>query len=418
MDKLKTLLNDVIRKTDALKTAQALYSRQLAPNFNTFNFVNTDELGLSRILADLLNPKGSHSQQGVFLQLFIEHCLPIISDAKQEKWRPFIENIEHTKIFIEEIASASNTARRMDIYLECKIADNSYGICIENKPYASDQFEQLKDYANELENRNLTQWHLVYINENADTPSEHSINSKDLEALKEENQFSALKFSGLIDWLKACQVECQNQSVTEFLAQLIKFIQKQFMGVEDMNMENTVLEVMQHSEENIEASIQISNNVEMMKKQLIKKLIQDIKTEFSNNYDKGFYLLDVAYIGEGKNYEQINFIVPNYNKGYICFEFQGANFDRPCLGIKFGSRKEVKNCSKASNMKIILNKELNQISIGASPLWPAYYYFTPQNWKTSSKAWLMIDRGVMAAKVLEEMDKVFQALNDNGCFND
>lgn len=415
MEELQNLLNEVTKNTDALKTAQSLYSRQLAPKFNTFDFINTDELGLSKILADLLNPKGSHGQKEDFLRLFIEHCLPNVTENLT--WLPFMESLQQTKVFVEEITWKSGTRRRMDIYLECKADDKSYGICIENKPYASDQFEQLKDYAEELRRRNLTHWHLVYLNEHADTPSEYSIKPVDLEALIAENQFSALKFSGLIDWFKACQAECQNNSVTEFLAQLIKFIQKQFMGIEDMSMKDMVLELMQQNDENIEASIQISNNVEAMKNQLVQKLIQDIQTEFSKKYSEKPYRLDITNIGEGKNYEQINLISSNFNNGYICFEFQSANFNYPCLGFKFNSRDEVKSCLNAENMKTVLNKNLTGDKVGSSPLWPAYYYFEPQDWKSSSEAWLMIKNGEMAGKILEEMDNVFKVLNENGCFD-
>ena len=45
------------------------------------------------------------------------------------------------------------------------------------------------------------------------------------------------------------------------------------------------------------------------------------------------------------------------------------------------------------------------------------YYFQPQDWKTSSEAWLMIRNDQMAAKILQELDMVFSILNDNGCFN-
>ena len=123
-------------------------------------------------------------------------------------------------------------------------------------------------------------------------------------------------------------------------------------------------------------------------------------------------------IGMGENYEQINFTIPNYDKGYISFEFQGANFNRPCLGIKFNPRKEVKNCVESSNMKVVLNRELTKNNVGAAPLWPAYYYFDPQDWKGSSEAWLMINEGTMADKILEEMDTVFQVLNDNHLLNE
>ncbi len=41
MEKLQNLLNEVTKKTDAIKTEQSLYSRQLTLKFNTFDYINT-----------------------------------------------------------------------------------------------------------------------------------------------------------------------------------------------------------------------------------------------------------------------------------------------------------------------------------------------------------------------------------------
>ena len=243
MSAFQTLINEVSQKIHALETAQALYSRQLSPDFNIFDYINTDELGLSRILAFLLDPQGNHAQQETFLKLFIEHCLPDMYEVSERQI--FLNNIEKTEVFLEEVTGKNNSLRRMDIYLRCMVGNDSYGICIENKPYAADQFEQLKDYAEELEKRRHKAWHLVYLNEANEGPSEYSIDTSKLEALKKENQYSHLRFSDLIPWLKACQAECQNHSVSEFIAQLIKFIQKQFMGIKDMNEDNAVLDIIQ-----------------------------------------------------------------------------------------------------------------------------------------------------------------------------
>lgn len=414
MSAVQKLMNEVSQKLKAVETAQALYSRQLSPDFNTFDYINTDELGLSRILATLLDPKGSHAQQEVFLKLFIEYCLPNIN--KEVKWQGFLNNIEKTKVFVEQVTSKSNRLRRMDIYLECQLNNESYGICIENKPYAADQFEQIKDYATELRKRGHKAWHLVYLNEYSDAPSEYSIKHENLNTLTKDNQFSAIKFSDLIGWLKACQVECQNYSVSEFLAQFIKFIQKQFMGIEDMSEDKAVLEIMIQNEESIKASIQISSHVYTMKKVLIKKLIQDIKIKFAENYDNGFYQLDTSYIGDGKSYERIGFISPNFHKGYICFEFQHANFNNPCIGFKFDSIDDVKSYPHAEKMKDILNTALTNKKIWQSVLWPAGYNFELKDWKNASEAWLMISEGIMADKILEDMNRVYVALKASDCF--
>ncbi len=58
-----------------LETARALeveLDRHLARRFNVLDYVRTDELGLSKILADLFDPKGHHGQGTLFLQCFME----------------------------------------------------------------------------------------------------------------------------------------------------------------------------------------------------------------------------------------------------------------------------------------------------------------------------------------------------------
>jgi len=408
MDKLRKLLNEVIKKTDALKTAQSLYSRQLAPKFNTFDFISTDELGLSRILADLLNPKGRHGQQKDFLRLFIEHCLPSIH--VDSNWLPFLEHLEHTKVITEETTWASGTRRRMDIYLECKFGKETYGICIENKPYASDQVEQLTAYAQELQNRGFTHWHIVYLNETSDTPDEKSLDTATLEDWVMGNQYSALKFSGLIDWLRICQVECQNNSVTEFLAQLTKFIQKQFMGIEDMHEDNTVLEIMNRNEESIEASLIIHNNVERMKRELIEKLKSDLQIRMKDLPQN----ITLRHIKIGKRLEKFIFGRIE-NIGFICFEFQDC-YIKPHLGVKFLGK--FKDSEFANQHKIKINKALNDNiknkQFKTSSWWPAEDRFEPFGWKSSSEPWQMIIDDTMAIKILDEVLEIYEALTKNG----
>ena len=411
MSAVQTLLDEVSQKINALETTQALYSRQLSPDFNTFDYINTNELGLSRILAALLDPKGSHAQQATFLKLFVEHCLPTI--YAEPNWQSFIENTDKTKVFLEHVTVKSGTQRRMDIYLSYQVGDECYGICIENKPYAVDQFEQMKDYAIELENKCHKAWHLVYLNEHNDSPSEYSVAPEILKGWKKENQYSHLRFSDLIGWLKACQVECQNHSVSEFIAQLIKFIQKQFMGIEDMSKDNAVLDIIKKDSMTIVASIQVSNTVERMKKELIAKLKTDLLAKFQNTD----YKLDISYFGEGKRYERISFIINDYHKAQVCFEFDNANFESPILGIKFISVDEAISCPHTDKMKKVLDTLLpNKVS--SSALWPAYYYFEPTDWKGSSEAWVMINEDIMADKILKEMDSIFNVLKDSGCFNE
>lgn len=64
------LLDRVSVQRAAFDRARAIYADRLAPSFNPFEFIETDELGLSRILCWLLDPKGSHAQGPCFLEAF------------------------------------------------------------------------------------------------------------------------------------------------------------------------------------------------------------------------------------------------------------------------------------------------------------------------------------------------------------
>lgn len=416
MSEVQTLINEVSQKVQALETAQALYSRQLSPDFNTFDYINTDELGLSRILAALLDPKGSHAQQETFLRLFIEHCLPDMYKAPE--WQVFLDSIDKTKVFVEQVTSRNNSLRRMDIYLQCQVGDNSYGVCIENKPYAADQFEQLKDYAEELEKRHSKAWHLVYLNESVNGPSEYSIKADDLKALTDKKRFTHLRFSELLGWLKACQVECQNHSVCEFLAQLIKFIQKQFMGIEDMNESKSILEVMSFSEESVASSIKIALGTHEMKKQLVEKLQRDLITIIEEK-SKPYSMIKTDLKGVNRE-EKIIFNIKESVLDF-CLGFGGTVFNCPYLGIFIANEdvsqdheyyeKILAECKASNGIASENIKAEEDKSKGG--YWCAWYNFEPHDWWSKTEPWEQIHNGKMAHKIIRELDGYYKVLNDS-----
>lgn len=420
MSTVQSLINDVSQKINALETAQALYSRQLSPDFSTFDYINTDELGLSRILAALLDPKGSHAQQEIFLKLFIEHCLPTI--YSKPNWQPFIEHLDETKVKLEEHALASGTQRRMDIYLKCQVGGESYGICIENKPYAADQYNQLIDYYKELEGRGHINRHIIYLNEHNDTPSGHSVDTKTLESWITSNQYSHIRFSGLIGWLKACQVECQNHSVSEFIAQLIKFIQKQFMGIEDMNETKSVLNTMLSSQENIASALKIALSTHDMKKQLVEKLQRHLTTIIAKE-NKPYSMIKTDLKGINKE-EQITFKIKESNLDF-CLGFGGTVFTNPYLGIFIADKdvepnykyyeKILTEC-RASNSLTgeNLKGEKDKVKGG---YWCAWYSFEPYDWWSKTEPWEQIHNGEMAYKIIAELDAYYKILKNNDLLN-
>jgi PD-(D/E)XK nuclease superfamily len=128
--------SEVRFKIGTLREARNRFADQLAPEFRIFDYLRTDEMGLSRCIASLFDPKGKHGQGSFFLDAFLK----ILSD--KSGWEA------NAKDFLKvELEKQANGQRRIDIYLEFK---NGI-IGIENKPWASDQDTQLTDYATYLE---------------------------------------------------------------------------------------------------------------------------------------------------------------------------------------------------------------------------------------------------------------------------
>ena len=66
------LLSEVTPHLEAARAAALERDRQLAPRFNVFKYLREDELGLSRMIADLLDPTTEHGQGTVFLEAMLD----------------------------------------------------------------------------------------------------------------------------------------------------------------------------------------------------------------------------------------------------------------------------------------------------------------------------------------------------------
>lgn len=63
---LKHFFSVLRAKREAFAENYAYFAPQLAPRFNCFDFIQPDEMMLSKILATLLNPQENHAQGEFF----------------------------------------------------------------------------------------------------------------------------------------------------------------------------------------------------------------------------------------------------------------------------------------------------------------------------------------------------------------
>ncbi|NYT30548.1 PD-(D/E)XK nuclease family protein [Rhizobium sp. WYCCWR 11128] len=157
-----------------------------ATAFSPFSIFNPDENTLSRVIAELFDPAGSHGQ-GL---LFLNGLLAAIGI-------PRLNRLDAVKVRREALTRAK---RRIDIVIET----SRYVIGIENKPWAAQQKNQLRDYLSELKaDLRGRQAVLIFLSDQeAQTAGEETIRVPYYQGLDEETTLYRV-LSNLVSEIKA-----------------------------------------------------------------------------------------------------------------------------------------------------------------------------------------------------------------------
>lgn len=184
-----------------------------APSFRALSLLGPDENCLSDIIAELLDPHGSHGQGATFLKLFTSRCGAIGSHS-----------LNHVSIHRESCTVfIGNQRRRIDLLVD----GGKWGIGIENKPWAGEQENQLQDYADHLK-RGFDDSLLIRL-----TGRDVDATSMDVaqqEQLSAQGKFASWRYgTELLAWVDECRQHCQAPRVTTFLDECSRYITAEFM---------------------------------------------------------------------------------------------------------------------------------------------------------------------------------------------
>ena len=204
-------------------------------------YLRTDELGLSRIVADLLDPGASHAHGALFLRALLERLPERLKLVLPP--RPDLEACRISVVVEQEIPSR----RRIDVVV--RIAAPGGETCclaIENKPYAGDLDNQVKDYLEYLDKQYGDRFVLIYMSPTGEGPSEWSIDRMELDELwkcrfaiipyhegqeERSDEFDAYRVSfSLANWLGECRKICKVERVRWFLHDAEIFCRRTFGG--------------------------------------------------------------------------------------------------------------------------------------------------------------------------------------------
>lgn len=211
----------------ALEQSQQEERNRKGENYNLFSILSIEryELKHSALIANLLDPKGSHGCGDAFLRAFFEIAL-------KEGAYPFKDcTLPHSYTEYYTGPIVGDTGGRIDILVK----SSRYGLIIENKIYAGDQDKQLTRYDNYgKETFGADGYLLVYLTLYGYDASKESTATKSAE----EVGYLRLSYAeDILRWLKQCVRLADNKPlVRESLNQYIRTIKQ--LTYQDMNRED------------------------------------------------------------------------------------------------------------------------------------------------------------------------------------
>lgn len=274
LQQLLTSINGLLEKDKAEKEN----CERKGDSFNLFKALNqsTSELIHSRMIAELLNPKGIHGKGAFFLNRFMS-----LYDFE------FTFDIESVTVFtkfdIGPISRNHSSGGRIDIFITDA---NNHALIIENKIYATDQKKQLLRYSNYAKSKKYD-YHIVYLTLDCHEPPEFSTGKNP--------DYNYVMFSyeeDILPWLAQSMQACSPDGT--LYSSLFQYTQciKELLNLMNEENEKAIIEIATN-EKNINPVLALFKNEHSIKKRIIEDFVVSLCAKakemgFMTNVDEHF----------------------------------------------------------------------------------------------------------------------------------
>lgn len=352
-------------------------------NYNLFSILRIEgsELKHSALIANLLDPKGSHGCGDAFLRAFFEIAL---KDAY-----PFEEcTLPHSYTEYYTGPIAGDTGGRIDILVK----SSHYGLIIENKIYAGDQDKQLTRYDNYgKKDLKADRYLLVYLTLFGNEASEGST----AKGSAKEVDYLCLSYAeDILRWLEQCaRLAYDKPLVRESLNQYIQTIKQ--LTYQDMNQEN-IQKIIDLAIDHPEVVATLSSKLDAIAQGIREKYIF---TKLRKYADQKGWLFDDTEIVNSKGDNKISLRKEGWDGSIIISadsedkESKYGRWIRPWIGID----------SKEAGAKKLacLEKQIPEYPMG-------WEYLTTPNWHSAENFPAM--KTSVAQEIISKLDEIIEEL--------
>jgi hypothetical protein len=344
-------------------------------NFNIFKILDVEtreEKTHSAIIAELLNPIGSHGKKATFLDLFLQTCCS----------KNFTLNSNNATVTVEKSTGFINEdyteGGRIDILIESE----GKAIIIENKIYAVDQENQLLRYANYGKQQYNDKYELIYLTLWKEDPSEISLGNKKF-------AYSKLSYrENILEWLQLCHKEAFDfPMLREAIKQYINLVKSLTNQTMNDNMNNEIVNSILESEDNLKAAISISSGLSAAKEKLAQKFSIKFIEEFKKKRNKEDY-----NVGNGTSSDKVDieFTYTSSTLHGISFSLSDRDSDR--LHVRVDVLETFKEKT------VFINKLDEQIK--GTEKWDTVWWKSLEN---KYAKWMHANEGLLAINEPSEM---------------
>lgn len=335
-------------------------------NFNLISLLGMEEEEVkthSKIISDLLNPKGTHGQGA----LFLEHFIAVLKNAETAPNTLDLFDCDSAYVKTEYYAGKVTATKggRIDIFIQDK---NNRIILIENKVNAGPTGNQLERYRGSFPSS-----FLVYLTLFAD-------NNPNYDAFIDHNM---TYHNDLLKWLNDCRKACIDLPVLrEALAQYIQLVKKLTYQRNSDIMDDTIIDHILKDNDSLESFQKLLSYRDTVNKTVqeaflskIRALVQELGMEHEN--------IELEYL-RTKEHAFIIYTadMKAKNIGIFC-EFAGNNLVDFYMGLGYFTNLETTIEYSEENKTMI---ETNWYQYDSTNLgWICSKYFNPLiNWNNDT----------------------------------
>lgn len=377
------LLSVVRATTQSFELARRIYQDRFAPDFTPFQFIQPDELKLSRIIAWLLDPSANHGQGAHFLKAFVS--------ALGTTWPEDVCEAAHVRL---EVLThrLSRRARRIDIL----ITSGEYAIGIENKPWAADQDAQLADYLSHLRSE-YDYPVLLYLSGQTDRASDGSLSQLEREEALSQKLLVEWTYRSLSAWLQSVEASCKADRVRAFLREFTTYIQTEFEGAAHVSETSHLVSQIVSDDLLLSPALDVIQAGEAVRLALIGQLADQLETE---THAKGWRVVCAL---DSPPYANASIFFPEFPDYPFSIEFQSSPFKRLIFGVK--------NYELGGRDDETVHQRLAAAfgSAGRSKHWPwarsarreDQLLALDDNWQTHKEPWLGIRSGATTSIIIK-----------------